>query len=273
MNPFSTFKKHFEGKIDSLKIGLEWSLELSLNQCTPRDQYLVWLRNEVEELSNNEAFAVLIPLLEDVECPEDVISLQTKLSRYSNLMGLRLPTNGLKDGSCLYIDYKEGIRKYEGFKWKNDKNFTSIGYQFQLLSERLNVKEPISLLHEELKECGSNLLKIERLNNHSGYLCQNNSIGSIKEVYFAFPWLPKLGEVLSCFPKEWIKANEDKLRPYLNYHFKHLGLSSASQEDAFITIYFTANHKGSWPNNFKELQQSVNNSAIEDHNFYNLFSS
>lgn len=232
----------------------EWSLEISEFGIYPRTYTLFWVGRK-DDTENKAAFVNMHRLLEQLNCPRDILDFQRKVSTYSSCQGVGVPLGSGSKKRCLYLFYTDKItreEKVEAYKWGDDQNeFAS--YSVHFFSDRLVVGLPV---HDRFLKVFNGFLATPRLIRGSGCWIKYQD-RRIREIYVTFPWHPEVRTIVPQIEDTFPEICSDDLLMYNDLNFRHVGFSSSFVAQPVITLYFCAPLTGKWPEDFEDFRDKV----------------
>ena len=259
MKDWALAQEHL-GALDSLR--LEWSLQLNPQGAFPRKKPLFWMGYEGDP-KNTSTYAALADLIEALEAPEEIRSLQLQLAKTAKCQGIRLDLEPAGAPTyCLYSNHAPtGLKPAEirAYQWQKCKLVKQAVYSPVYFKEGLAIEDLALQVHPVLRESFKACCENERLIDRSAYL-QQFSEGSLQETYLAYYWHPTLALVAHTLPEFMEQSLEES--PYLNLPFRYMGFSTNADAIPEVTFYFSAPKRGGgWPADFSELQSAVTASS------------
>ncbi len=245
---------------------IEWSLELSKVSLLPRSKPIFWLGQQGSQ-SNRLGFEKLDQLLVELACPEVILELKKRYDQCAFYQGLSLSLTDNNASKCWFVHYFDAESQQEkrlAYKWSITGEITMVDYHFHLFTEKKFIPQLQTLIHSDYQSLFTELISERRLIQRSGFWLQKVN-RQVKEVYFTYPWQPKLTEFMSAHRSSFSGRYLSAFAPYQTYRFRHIGLSAANNQAAKLTFYFTAPIKATWPKNYLALQNLVAESANNIH--------
>lgn len=256
MNPFSLVKKHLQF-VEELRF--EWSVKIDEHGVYSREKLLFWIEKE-ESANNASSFHVLTNLLKSLDCPKEILETRKLLEAETRTEGIRIDLKEIDSIHCLYVDHftDETNKTIEAFHWCNGNVVKTAEYSFHLFSEMQSNEEPLSCVHDELKDSFVKLCSNNRIRLQSGFGYQHRD-GKIQEVYLTYFWHPQVNFIVNDLPKS---MREILLKStYMCLPFRHIGFSTTKESQPVVTLYFSGPFRNHWPNNFSEFQAEVSKSS------------
>lgn len=252
------------GNIPGVRI--EWSLKISRQGITPRQQVILWVGKKGDS-GNSKAFKAMQNLLIDLDCPEQILCLQEKLSDLSAYQGVKLSFTDRQNSGCFYVNYCDteiGKEIKSAYSWNERSQLTITDYSFHAFSGRPAPAFPVGHIHPDLAAAFRKLLEDEKLIEKSGYWMQEQN-GCIKEIYITYPWHPTVGSIFNTIKGYLPGIEAADLSEYRADHFRHIGFSATSENIPVITIYFCAPLQGPWPQNCEDIRQKTQSAGVAVH--------
>lgn len=242
----------FLGGVPSLRA--EWSLEISGSGICPRMYPLLWVGRK-DDTENEAAFGSMRRLLEQLQCPRDILDFQCSVSPCSSCQGVGVPLGPGSKKRCLYLFYTDKItreEKVEAYKWGDDQNeFAS--YSVHFFSDPLVARLPV---HDRFLRVFNGFLATPRLIRESGCWIKYQD-RRIREIYVTFPWHPEVHTIVPQIEDTFPEISSNDLLLYNDLNFRHVGFSSSFVTQPVITLYFCAPLTGKWPQNFEDFRDKV----------------
>lgn len=253
---FEKIKKRLE---DISNIGLEYSIRVTKDSCLPRENATFWVKEDSCQDCKSVSFENLNQLLGDFNCPDEIKNIQKQLHTKSRLQGLRVDFSKNNPTHCFYADHwNENKQNIEAYHWKDKRIVKKARYECVFLSSYDIIEKAVSIIHDEFKESFIDLCSPDLIKNCSCLIYQIHN-EEIKEVYITYAWHPKLKTIFSYLPIAF--QQQLSKTSYLACPLRHIGFSTIKDKEPEITVYFNADYRGSWPQNYTELREKVTKSS------------
>ncbi len=236
-------------------IRLEWSLKIDEATVKPRNQLSFFMGKE--NANNRLPFYKLSCLLEQLNCPDEVVEFQKKTSCFSLTQGIRFSLSDVYHEHCIYLHYKDIASqqvKRDAYRWNDLGLIAHTFYKFYLFSDLPKNRSPLNYAHPQYRHVLEHLLKNDRLQWESGFLLQYQG-HRVMEIYITYHWHPVVETILGSHLD--LGTENNGIAQYKSLNFRHIGFSSFEVENPSMTLYFSAPLQGKWPDNLQQAQEEV----------------
>jgi hypothetical protein len=208
---------------------MEWSIKISHEKVEHRYKPTLY----VYQAEGGNRFQCVSDLLDDLDCPSELIHRQRVSSSQAMYQGLRIPSSGSVD-NCMFV-HENGKQSIDSYRWTSSSHFDTLRYVYESGLEVNDVKPVIHRHFISMVEC---LAEQRAFKEQRGIWFQEYN-GKIQEVYLAFPQRPPLHWLTQALKGYFSASVFNQLKKWDDLKFRNIGFESCEKENPEATIYFT----------------------------------
>lgn len=221
---------------------LEWSIKINHYEVEHRHKPTLYIyRDEAAG-----GYHGLCSLLEELDCPADVVQFHRRSGIRCRYQGLRIPDHCTTD-KCLFI-HREGYAHIDSFRWKDRHHYDSVRYMYCKGAVSEDIR---AVIHPSFQPLLERISKSPAYAKQYGTWLQEYN-GVVSEIYVTFPERMRLNWLIDVLRDDVSPMVADSLLNLRDLKFKNMGFESYAKENPEFTIYFTLPIRETFPEDYDD---------------------